>query len=139
MRSLLIAPCLILAALSPVSALASEPEDGAGEIAEKLNDPLTQYAVAGMISAMSKSVLDMRVEPLVKAMDGFGGKRLRRLPPDATVADLAGTDHETVRDGIVQRVPRAMSAMGALAGAAQKMMPELEKMAREMRAATPQF
>ncbi len=139
MRSMLIAPCLFLAALSPVSALAGEPADGAAEIADKLNDPLTQYAVAGMISAMSKSVLDMRVEPLVKAMEGFGGKSIRRLPPDATVADLAGTDQARVRDGIVERVPRAMSAMGAMAAAAQQMMPELERMAREVGEATPQL
>jgi hypothetical protein len=139
MRFLLIAPCLVMAALSPVPAFADEPAGKAADIAEKLNDPLTQYAVAGMISAMSKSVLDMRVEPLVKAMDGLGGKRMHRLPPDATVADLAGTDHSKMRDGIVQSVPKAMSAMGAMAVAAQKMMPELERMAREVREATPQM
>lgn len=138
MRSLL-APCLILAAFLPVPVLADEPADGAAEIAEKLNDPLTQYAVAGMLSAMSKSVLEMRVEPLVKAMDGLGGKRMHRLPPDATVADVTGTDHEAVRDGLVKNVPKAMSAMGAMTSAAQKMMPELERMAREVREATPQF
>jgi hypothetical protein len=143
MRSLLLASGLFLAVLSPVPAFADEPADGAGQIAEKLNDPLTQYAVAGMLSAMSKSVLEMRVEPLVKAMDGlgdgFGGKRMHRLPPDATLADLAGTDHAAVRDGIVERVPKAMSAMGGMAAAAQKMMPELERMAREMRQSVPQL
>lgn len=139
MRSKLLASILILAALSPVPALAHEPADGAADVAEKLNDPLTQYAVAGMLSAMSKSVLDMRIEPLVKAMDGLGGRRMRQLPPNATVGDVAGTDHEQVRDGLVQHVPKAMSAMGAMASAAQKMMPELERMAREVRDATPQF
>lgn len=139
MRSLLLAPCLCLAVFSPVPALANEPTDGTSEIAEKLNDPLTQYAVAGMLSAMSKSVLDMRVEPLVKAMEGLGGNRMDRLPPDATVADLSGTDQQRVRDGLVKHVPKAMSAMGAMASAAQKMLPELERMAREVRDATPQL
>ncbi len=139
MRLLLLAPCLFLAAFSSVPASAGQPEDGPTELTEKLNDPLTQYAVAGMLSAMSKSVLEMRVEPLVKAMDGLGGKGMHRLPPDATVADLVGTEHATVRDGLVKNVPKAMSAVGALASTAKKMMPEVEKMAREVRDAAPKL
>jgi len=139
MRSLLLAPCLFLAIFSSAPALAGEPEKGPAELAEKLNDPLTQYAVAGMLSAMSKSLLEMRVEPLVKAMDGIGGKGMHRLPPDATVADVIGTDHAAVRDGLVKNVPKALGAMGAMASAAEKMIPELEKMGREVRDAAPEL
>lgn len=132
-----LAACLAAVALTPVAAHAQD-EDRAAELSEKLNDPMTQYAVAGMISAMSKAVLDMRIEPLVKAMEEMGAPA-PDLPPDATVGDLTGVDQAELREEIVDKVPKAMRAMGSMAGSAEKMLPELEKMARRMREAAPRF
>lgn len=124
-----------IALVAPGSVLAGEgpASDRAGEVAARLSDPLTQYAIAGMISAMSKTLLDMPLEPMVDAMEKATGRRPANLPRHARVADLAGTDHEQVREKIVEHVPRAMTAMGALATAAGKMAPELERMARAIR------
>ena len=109
----------------------------AGEIATRLNDPMTQYAIAGMLSALTKALLDMPVAPMVDAVEQASGKRLGDMPRDARVGDLAGTDQREVREKIVGTVPRAMSAMGALAGAFEAMAPRLEQMARTMRDSLP--
>lgn len=131
----LLAGGLAVAATLPAPALADQTR--AGEIAEKLNDPMTQYAVAGMISAMTKAMLDMKVEPIAKAVEGVTGKPSRHLPPDATVADLAGTDQDEVREKLVRNVPQMMSAMGGMASAVEEMLPQLEEMAERMRDAVP--
>lgn len=137
MRSInpVMAGALALVALLPDAALAQETR--AGELAERLNDPATQYAVAGVLSAMSKAVLDMEVAPFVKAMEGMGARPPRDLPADATVADVAGTSQAEVRDKLVDNVPRMMSAMGGLAQAVEDMLPQLEGMAKKMKDAIP--
>lgn len=138
-RSSLYFATALVVALAPLPILAKDEPAAprADEIAAKLNDPLTQYAVAGMLSAMAKSLLEMPVAPVIQAAEQASGKRVGNLPRDARVADLAGTDHERVRDQIVTHVPRAMSALGAFAISAQAMAPELERMARQMRESLP--
>lgn len=135
--ALVIASTTAIAALAPLPAMAKEQTTRASEVAAKLNDPMTQYAIAGMLSAMSKALLEMPVAPFVDAIEQASGKRMGKLPRDARVADLAGTDQDKVRDQIVAHVPRAMAAMGAMAGAAEAMAPELERMARTMRESLP--
>jgi len=140
-RTAILASSNLALALAPVPALASDDSAmaaKAGEIAAKLNDPLTQYAIAGMLSAMTKALLDMPVAPMVDAVEQASGKRVGNLPRDARVADLAGTDQAEVREKIVDTVPRAMSAMGALAGTLEAMAPQLEEMTRTMRDSLPQ-
>ena len=99
---------------------------------------MTQYAVAGMLSAMSKALLEMPVAPMLDAVEQASGKRPGNLPRDARLGDLAGADQDKVREQIVSQVPRAMAAIGAFAMAAQAMTPELERMARTMRESMPQ-
>ncbi|MCB2049581.1 MAG: hypothetical protein KDE32_15345 [Novosphingobium sp.] len=135
-----IAATALVAAITPLQAAAKdEPakRGGAAEVAEKLNDPMTQYAVAGMISAMSKALLEMPVAPMIEAVEQASGRRVGNLPRDARVADLAGTSQDEAREKIVEHVPRAMAALGAMAGAAETMMPELERMARSWRESLP--
>ncbi len=133
----LLASALAMASLLPAPALAQENE--AAQIAERLNDPATQYAVAGMISAMSKAMLDIQVGPFLEAMEGMGGKAAPDLGPDATVADLAGTDHAQVRAQLLENVPRMMTAMGSMAGTIEEMMPQLKAMAEQMKNAVPHY
>jgi hypothetical protein len=135
--AMLIASATCIAAMPAGAQEHAAPPSRAGEIADKLNDPLTQYAVAGMLSAASKAVLDMRIDPLVDAVAQVTGRPVDKLPEDARVSDLAGTSHKDVRDQIVTYVPRAMAAMGALAGSAQAMTPQIESMTRQLRDALP--
>ena len=141
----ILASALAVAAMLPAAALAKESE--AARIADRLNDPATQYAVAGMISAMSKAVLDIQVGPFLEAMEGMkegmgkgtGGAPVPDLGPDATVADLTGTRHADVREKVVENVPRMMAAMGTMAGSLEAMMPQLRAMAEQMKAAVPHY
>jgi hypothetical protein len=139
-RSAVLSASVGALAFAPLPAVARDepaPSGNAAEISEKLNDPMTQYAVAGMLSAMSKALLEISVAPVVDAVETASGRRVGNLPRDARVADLTGTDQSRVREQIVEHVPRAMAAMGALARAAQAMTPELERMARTMRQSMP--
>jgi hypothetical protein len=134
----ILAATAALVALAPMPALAkAEPTMRAGEIAAKLNDPAMQSALTGMISAMTRAMLDMPAAPFVNAMGQASGKKMRNLPEDARLGDLAGTDADQINDQIATQLPRAMAAMGAFAVAAEAMAPELEKMARQMRDALP--
>ena len=134
-------PVALLAAVFSGGVLAPSPvaaqDTRASELAEKLNDPMTQYAIAGMLSAMSKAVLDMRVEPFAKAMESMPGRPMRDVPPDATVGDLSGMRHEDVREELIDHVPQMMGAMGRMAGALEEMKPEIEAMSRKMQDAVP--
>lgn len=134
-RNTMLAAGIALAAALPGPALAGEAE--AGDLAERLNDPATQYAVAGMLSAMSKAVLDMRIAPFAEAMEGMNGRPMRDLPPDATVGDVSGLTQDRVRSKLIEHVPPMMSAMGGMAAALEDMLPELEAMAERMKDAVP--
>lgn len=144
----MIRPCrnsvlLLVAAILPFPAVAQDTGDEghesgrAAELAEKLNDPMTQYAVAGMLAALSKTFLDMEIEPVAKAMRDLGGRHAPDVPPDTTLGDLAGTNSEEVTEHLVEEVPRMMKAMGKAVGAMETMKPELKDMARRMRDAIP--
>jgi hypothetical protein len=140
LRSAVLASAAFAFAVAPMPAMARDEPAATGRAAEitaKLNDPMTQYAIAGMLSAMSKALLDMPVAPMVDAVEKASGRRPGNLPRDARVADLAGTDQDKLREQIVEHVPRAMAALGALATAAEAMTPELERMARTMRESMP--
>jgi hypothetical protein len=137
-RSAVIAFCALALAATPALARAEPASaESTSDIADRLNDPMTQYAVAGAVSAASKALLDMPVAPLVEAVEKSTGRRPGNLPRDARVSDLAGLDHARVRDRIVEHVPRAMAAMGALAEAAEAMTPELKRVAKSMRESIP--
>lgn len=131
----------LAAMLAPTAAMARDGGTAPGkaaEIAERLNDPLTQYVVAGMISAASKALLDIPVAPVIDAVEQASGRRVGNVPRDARLGDLAGADEERLRERIVSDVPRAMAAMGALASAAGEMAPALERAARSVRESLPQ-
>ena len=82
----ILAATAALVALAPMPALAkAEPTMRAGEIAAKLNDPAMQSALTGMISAMTRAMLDMPAAPFVNAMSQASGKKMRNLPEAATI------------------------------------------------------
>lgn len=130
-------------AFAPDTAYAQAKIDGqesrAGELAKQLHDPMTQYAVAGALSAMSNILLDMKIEPLVRVMESAGAGTVRDLPADATLRDMAGPGADRAQNEIVDKIPEMMGRMGAMAGAFDEMMPELERMARRMRDAIPKY
>jgi hypothetical protein len=125
-----------LAACLPVPALAEERK--ADEVVRKLEDPMTQYMVAGALAAVTKQLLEMRVEPFVRAMREAGaGAAVPDVPPDATLGELAGPRAEVMPQEIMERVPRLMGSLAGIADAFGDMLPELEATARRMKDAIP--
>lgn len=127
-----------IAACLPSPALAKESK--ADEVASKLEDPMTQYMVAGALAAITKQLLDMKVDPFVEAMDKAGaGDIAPDIPPDTTLGEMAGPEAERLPKEIVQRVPKLMDSLAGLANAYGDMLPELEAMAKRAKEAMPRY
>lgn len=135
LRHKLIAACLAAFALTPLPAAAreSEPDD----VAKRLADPGTQIAATVALTALSEALLDIRIEPLRRALAAAGSDAADDLPPDARLRDLAGPGADKLPGEIGRRVPQAMGAAAGMAGAVQDMIPEIQAMAERMKRALP--
>ena len=123
----------------PVDAVDDEPvNEGDGEtemtgIAEKMSDPATQDGVAAAVEHITATMMRMPVgqfaEAIENARPGTVNKRIRR---DATIADLAGRDAEYLPEKLGDGSRQMLGMMSGFARAFAVMMPEFEKMGREM-------
>lgn len=134
----------VAAGLAPLPALAQDRDyraDESGEIADKLRDPVNQIAVAAVLSSMSEALLDFRIGPMVEAMDkaGIGGHRVRDLPPDARLGDVAGRDAREMPSKIAREAPRMMGAAAGMAGALDDMKPQFKEMRRKLKEAMSRY
>lgn len=134
-----------LAAALPVAALvlsqpaAAKPaETGLGEVSRTLGNRETQQAMAGVLASLANAMLQMDVSAFGQAAEAVGDKRAaRKLRKGTTLADVAGRDARAVPDEIRRKGPAMIGAMGAMAGAMEAMLPELAKVAEQMRGALP--
>lgn len=127
---------LALAACLPSPALAEENQ--ADELARKLDDPVTQYMVAGALSAIIRQVLETPVEPFLRSMETAGaGMAVPDLPPDATLGDLAGPEAQRLPRQIVKRVPKLMDSLADMARAYGNALPEFKAMAKRLKDSVP--
>jgi hypothetical protein len=105
-------------------------------MAEKLEDPAMQDGVAYMATRLGETMMRLPIGKFASAIEktrpGTIGKRMRE---DATLADLAGRDAENIPAMIGKESRMAMKMMGGFTKAFASMMPEFEKMGREMEAA----
>lgn len=127
--SLLTAAALV--AIVPSSAMARPPHRES-RAEQRLTDPVVQAKAATMAALMTEMVLDMKVGPLARAMGEWGDPDLRHVPNDARLRDFAGPETRGLSRDIAREVPRAMGQMGRTAGAIEGMIPEFERMARQM-------
>jgi hypothetical protein len=127
---------LALAAWLPSPA--SAEDNKAADIARQLDDPITQYFVAGALAAVTKQALETPVEPFVRAIEAAGiGGAVSEVPPDATLGNLAGPKADRLPEQIMQRVPKLMGSFADMASAYGDMLPKLEAMAKRMKDAVP--
>ena len=136
LRAALLATCLAPVLLAPLPALARD--EGSADVARRLGDPGTQIAATVALTAMVESLLDLKVEPLRRALSAVGDDRAEDLPPDARLRDLAGPGARELPGEIGRRVPQAMGAAAGMAGALEDMLPELRAAAERMKRAIPQ-
>ena len=108
-------------------------DDGATEIADQLTDPAMQDGVASAVETMTETMMQLPIGPFVEAIEkARPGTVNRRIPRDATVADIAGRDADALPEKLADGSRTAMHMAGNFAQAIAVMMPEFENMARQM-------
>lgn len=136
-RSLMSAAVLGTFALAPLPVLA---KSDTAQIAKQMRDPQTQVAVAAAVRAMSDAMLDLRIAPLLDAVETARDplrdrSRYDRVDPDTRLRDYAGRDAEELPEKLSRRLPAMMGVMGGMAEAVEEMKPALKDVARQMGAA----
>jgi len=111
----------------------NDGDTGMTDMADKMSDPAVQDGVAAAVEHITATMMRMPVgqfaEAIENARPGTVSKRIRR---DATVADLAGRDAEYLPEKLGDGSRQMMGMMSGFARAFTVMMPEFEKMGREM-------
>lgn len=127
-----------LAVAAPAQAR-DRDSDAASDMSARLSDPRNQIAVTAMLTAISEAVLDMRLDPFVRAMRSVDPAAAGDLPPDARVRDIGGESARTLPGDIGRTVPRAMGAASGMAGAVGDMLPQLREMGERVRESIPRY
>lgn len=130
MRILLATAVLLISTPALAQAESSRASEKAQVLADRLNDPIMQAALAGGLEAMVQSVMDMRVDGIARAIEPLTGKPSKMQ--GKTVRDLASRDDPNFDERIHNGSRRAVAGAGAMAGGLAAAMPELEAAMRKM-------
>lgn len=110
-----------------------QPDDDISRVAERMSDPVVQHGVGNAVEYASESIMQLPIGRFADAIErARPGTVDRRLPRDATVGDLAGRDADYLPQELGDRSREMMGMMGGFAQAMAAMMPEFERMSREM-------
>jgi hypothetical protein len=130
MRSALLA-ILALSFATPALAAPSEAQNDMEQMASKLNDPATQAALSGGLSAMLGAIMDMRVDGFAKALEPLNnGKRIKMK--GNTIREIAERRDPHFQEKLSTGSRAAINSMGGLASAFAVMMPQLEAAMEKM-------
>lgn len=121
----------------PYEAITDEqPDDDLSRVAERMSDPVVQHGVGNAVEYASESIMRLPIGRFADAIErARPGTVDRRLPRDATVGDLAGRDADYLPQELGERSREMVGMMGGFAQAMAAMMPEFERMSREMEGA----
>lgn len=143
---IVVAPCLALAVPAvaqdvifapgtgdPAEVYADAPQNDVEDLAERFDDPVMHDGIASAVEGISESIMRLPVGRFADAVErARPGTVDRRLPHDATVGDLAGRDADYLPQELGDRTRDMMGMAGGFARALAVMMPEFERMGREM-------
>jgi hypothetical protein len=104
-------------------------------LADKLDNPKMQDSVANMVERMTENMLDLPIGKFVAAMEKSvpgANKGRNRIRANDTLADLAGRDADRLPDQLADGSRQMMGAMSGFAAAFATMIPEFEKISRDM-------
>lgn len=118
----------------------AEKDDAQAELmamSDKLADPRMQDQLANMVGNMSVKIMDFPIGKFVAAMEksipsGLKVKRGKRIRASDTVADLAGRDADRLPEDLAKGSRQMMGMMSGLAAAFATMIPDFEKLGKEM-------
>jgi hypothetical protein len=116
--------------LQPVAA---EADDDFIEMADKMADPRVQDGVSAAVERATGAMMNLPIGRFAEAIErtrpGTVGRRIR---PDSTIADVAGADSRYLPEQLGDGSRQMMGMMSGFARAMAVMMPEFERMGREM-------
>jgi hypothetical protein len=108
-------------------------DDEFSVMADRIGDPAVQDGVATIVERATGAMMNMNVGRFAQAIErARPGTVGRRIPGDATVGDLAGRDARYLPEELGEKSREAMGMMSGFARALAAMMPEFERMGREM-------
>ncbi|MEP7350888.1 MAG: hypothetical protein ABI668_13200 [Sphingorhabdus sp.] len=117
----------------PTSLAVSDSSADMRDMAAKISDPGMQDGVAAAVERMTANVMQLPVGHLAAAIeDARPGTVKERIHYDSNIADLAGRDAENLPEELGARSREMMGVAGSFAKAFAVMLPEFEKMGREM-------
>ena len=112
---------------------APDAESDMSAMADRLSDPDLQDGVAHMAQRMGETMMRLPIGKFVSAIEkARPGTVRKRVREDATLADLAGRDAENIPALIGRESRTAMKMMSGFTKAFASMVPEFEKLGREM-------
>jgi hypothetical protein len=102
-------------------------------MADKIANPAVQDGVAAAIESATGAMMNLPIGRFADAIErARPGTVSRRVRGDATVADIAGRDARYLPEELGTRSREAMGMMSGFARAMAVMMPEFERVGREM-------
>jgi hypothetical protein len=125
MRSALL-PILALTFATPAMAAPSEAQNDINRVAERLNDPATQSAMSGALTAMIGALLDMRIDGVAKALEPMNRGKSLKLK-GRTIREIASRDDPHFDQKLAGGSRAMVGGAGAMASAMATMLPEIEQ------------
>lgn len=108
-------------------------DDDITDIADRIDDPVVQDGVSAGIERIAGAMMNVRVGPMAEAIERVRpGTVDRRIRGDSTLGDLAGPGAEYLPERLGDQSREMMGMMGGFARAMAAMMPEFERIGREM-------
>jgi hypothetical protein len=126
-------PVAVEAMGDDVAPAADDVDTDFADMADKIADPAVQDGVAAAIESATGAMMNLPIGRFAEAIErARPGTVDRRMRGDATVADIAGRDARYLPEELGERSREAMGMMSGFARAMATMMPEFERMGREM-------
>ncbi len=126
-------PVAVEASADDFAPTANEGDTDFDDMADKIADPAVQDGVAAAIESATGAMMALPIgrfaQAIERARPGTVGRRMRG---DTTVADIAGRNARYLPEELGTRSREAMGMMSGFARAMATMMPEFERMGREM-------
>lgn len=119
----------------PVPAAAAEPDAELAQVAETLQDPATQDALADTLGALVAAMMDLKIGGIVEAAGKIDpAANAKPVDPDMTLGEMAAKDNPDFERNLDRDVRQGTRMLGAAAGAMAKMLPQLADLARDVEA-----
>ena len=102
-------------------------------VANKFSNPHMQDGIANMVERMTGNMLDLPIGKFVAAIElSVPGANRGRIRPTDTIADVAGRDADRLPEQLADGSRQMMGIMSGFAAAFATMIPEFEKISRDM-------